>query len=253
MHGSNMCASYSSTQVVIAISSGESEFHAIVKATARGLGFVALPNVFAQMTGGQVFGFLWFFMLFIAAVTSSVSMLQPVIAFLEEGFNLRRRDSAAFLGLLAAIGCGVTLYLSKGLVALDTMDFWVGSVMIFVLALIQSILYGWAMGIVKGEEEAHKGANIRIPRFVQYMLKFVVPVYLLVIFIAFCINNAPGYLEQISKTPAALASVLFIMVITGFLLMLIRIAGRRWEREGRLTFGPEPAPTVATPVSEEEV
>ncbi|WP_166824320.1 sodium-dependent transporter [Thalassoroseus pseudoceratinae] len=219
-----------------------------------GLGFVALPNVFAQMAGGKVFGFLWFFMLFIAAVTSSVSMLQPVIAFLEEGFNLRRRDSAAFLGLLAAIGCGITLYLSEGLVALDTMDFWVGSVMIFVLALVQAILYGWAMGIMKGEDEAHKGANIRIPVFVQYMLKYVVPCYLLVIFIAFCFNNAPGYLEKISNTPAALASVLFILVIIGFLLMLIRIAGRRWEREGRLNYDPEPdgAPKTATTVNNEE-
>ncbi len=216
-----------------------------------GLGFVALPNVFAQMWGGQFFGFLWFFMLFIAAVTSSVSMLQPVIAFLEEGFNLRRRDSAAFLGLLAAIGCGVVLYLSKGLVALDTMDFWVGSVMIFVLALIQAILYGWGMGIVKGELEAHKGANIRIPRFVQYMLKFVVPIFLIVVFGKFCIDNAPGYIEQISQTPAALASVLFILVILGFLLMLIRIAGRRWEREGRLTFGPEPSPATTTATNEE--
>lgn len=69
-----------------------------------GLGFNALPNVFAQMPGGRIVGFLWFFMLFIAAITSSVSMLQPVIAFLEEGFGLKRHASAAFLGLLSAIG-----------------------------------------------------------------------------------------------------------------------------------------------------
>jgi phosphate transport system permease protein len=47
------------------------------------------------MPAGQFFGFLWFFMLFMAAVTSSVSMLQPVIAFLEEGFGLKRHASAA--------------------------------------------------------------------------------------------------------------------------------------------------------------
>src|SRR5690606_7050244 len=42
-----------------------------------GIGFIALPNVFAAMPGGQFFGFLWFFMLFLAAITSSLSMLQP--------------------------------------------------------------------------------------------------------------------------------------------------------------------------------
>ncbi|MBN1851321.1 MAG: sodium-dependent transporter, partial [Pirellulales bacterium] len=57
------------------------------------LGFKALPNVFAQMPAGQFFGFLWFFMLFVAAITSSLSMLQPVIAFLEEGFGLKRHAS----------------------------------------------------------------------------------------------------------------------------------------------------------------
>jgi SNF family Na+-dependent transporter len=45
------------------------------------LGFKALPNIFAWMWGGQLFGFLGFSVLFIAAITSSVSKLQPVIAF----------------------------------------------------------------------------------------------------------------------------------------------------------------------------
>ena len=133
------------------------------------LGFESLPNVFALMPGpalvGQLFGFLWFFMLFIAAITSSVSMLQPVIAFLEEGFGLKRHASAAILGLITLLGCGFVLYFSKGLVALDTFDFWVGSVLLFVLALIQSLLYGWAFGIERGATEAHRGAHIRIPHF----------------------------------------------------------------------------------------
>ena len=51
-----------------------------------------------QMPAGRFFGFLWFFMLFVAAITSSVSMLQPVIAFFEEGFGLKRHASAAVLG-----------------------------------------------------------------------------------------------------------------------------------------------------------
>ena len=154
-----------------------------------GLGFVSLPNVFDQMPGGRWFGFLWFFMLFIAAITSSVSMLQPVIAFLEEGFGLKRHASAAILGLLTALGCGFVLYFSGGLTALDTFDFWVGNVLLFLLALAQAIIYGWAFGIEKGEQEAHVGAHLRIPRFVQYMLKYVVPTYLIFIFGAFVWEN----------------------------------------------------------------
>ena len=206
-----------------------------------GLGFNALPNVFAQMPGGRVFGFLWFFMLFIAAITSSVSMLQPVIAFLEEGFGLKRHASAAMLGLITALGSGFVLYFSKELTALDTMDFWVGSVLIFILAMIQAILYGWVLGIDKGDEEAHRGAHIRIPRFVQYMLKYVVPVYLLAIFIGFAVQNMPGYMKSISDNPVAQGTIGLILLVLGFLLLMVHIAGRRWEKDGRLTYGDSPS------------
>ncbi len=197
------------------------------------LGFVALPNVFALMVGGRLFGFLWFFMLFIAAVTSSVSMLQPVIAFLEEGFGLKRHASAAILGLISALGCGFVLVFSKGLAALDTFDFWVGTALIFVLAMFQAGLYGWVFGIKRGEIEAHKGAHIRIPRFVQYMLKYVVPLYLLTIFGTFCWMNLPGKIATIAQDKVALGSVSFLAIVLAFLLVLVHIAGRRWEKEGR--------------------
>ncbi len=70
---------------------------AATKQGTFGLGFNALPNVFAVMPGGRFFGFGWFFMLFLAAITSSISMLQPVIAFFEEGLGLKRHASVTFL------------------------------------------------------------------------------------------------------------------------------------------------------------
>ncbi|MFV1968868.1 MAG: sodium-dependent transporter [Pirellulaceae bacterium] len=185
------------------------------------LGFKALPNVFALMPLGRFFGFLWFFMLFVAAVTSSVSMLQPVIAFLEEGFDLKRHASVTILGLVAAIGCCFVVYFSKGLTALDTFDFWVGSVLIFILAMVQALFYGWAFGIERGEAEAHRGAHLRIPRFVQWMLKYVVPVYLLVIFIGFCTQNLPSSDERLfdvkTESGAALdSSTIPAELVAGF-------------------------------------
>ena len=54
-----------------------------------GLGFQTLPIVFASMGEfGLLIGTIWFFMLFLATVTSSLSMLQPVFAFLAETLNL---------------------------------------------------------------------------------------------------------------------------------------------------------------------
>jgi hypothetical protein len=105
--------------------------------------------------------------------------------------------------------------------------------LIFILAMVQAILYGWVFGIRRGDAEAHKGAHIRIPWFVQIMLKFVTPAYLLGIFVLFCWYNLPGYAKTISQNTAALSSILFVGVILVFLMLLVRIAGRRWELEGR--------------------
>ncbi|MCA9247181.1 MAG: sodium:calcium symporter, partial [Planctomycetales bacterium] len=198
-----------------------------------GLGFIALPNVFTLMPGGGLVGFLWFFMLFLAAITSSVSMLQPFIAFLEEGFGLKRHASVALLGLIAAMGSAFVLYFSAGLTALDTFDFWVGTFLIYILAMFQCVLYGWILGIDEGERSAHEGAHMKIPRFVQYLLKYVTPLYLVAIFVPFCYFNMPGYVKSISEKPVTQYSLAFLAALLGFLLLMIHIAGRRWDAQGR--------------------
>jgi SNF family Na+-dependent transporter len=175
--------------------------------TTFGLGFNALPNVFAVMPGGRIFGFLWFLMLFLAAITSSISMLQPVIAFFEEGLGLRRHASAAVLGLISAFGTAFVMYFSKDLLALDTFDFWVGTMFIFILAMVQTVFYGWIYGIERGDEELHRGAHLRVPRIVQYILKYVTPLYLLAIFVGICFTAGPDYWKTLSAGGVPLYSV----------------------------------------------
>lgn len=164
-----------------------------------GLGFNVLPMVFASMPAGNLFGFLFFFLLFLAAVTSSLSMLQPGIAFVEEAMGIGRKMSVAILGFMTAVGCLFVVYFSKDVKALDTLDFWVGTFLIFVLATIQVILFGWVMGIDKGFEEAHRGAAIRIPWIFKPILKYVSPVYLLVIFAFWVAINVFGFSFETGK------------------------------------------------------
>jgi SNF family Na+-dependent transporter len=158
-----------------------------------GLGFNVLPLVFAQMPAGQLFGFLFFFLLFLAAVTSSLSMLQPGIAFLEEALGIGRHRSVTILGVLTLIGCGFVVWFSKDVKALDTLDFWVGTFLIFVLATIQIILFGWVLGMDKGWKEAHAGAAISIPRIFKPIMKYVSPLFLLAIFVMWFLMNVLGY------------------------------------------------------------
>lgn len=158
-----------------------------------GLGFNVLPMVFASMPGGTLFGALFFFLLFLAAVTSSLSVLQPGIALLEEAMQIGRKQSVAILGVITALGCGFVVYFSAGVKALDTMDFWVGTFLIFVLSTIQIITFGWIYGVERGFKEAHEGAAIRIPSVFKFIMKYVSPSLLLVIFSMWVLSNVFGY------------------------------------------------------------
>lgn len=161
------------------------------------LGFKTLPMVFAAMPGGNIFGGAFFLILFLAAITSSLSMLQPTKAFIEESVGVSRVGSTVIVTIWGLIGNLFVLYFSKGLIALDTIDFWVGTFFILIVAGIQIIAFGWIFGIDKGLKEAHEGSNMRIPAVFGFIMKYISPTFLLIVVVGFCINNAPGYVETL--------------------------------------------------------
>jgi NSS family neurotransmitter:Na+ symporter len=200
------------------------------------LGFQALPMVFHHMPLGQFFGFLWFFLLFLAAITSSLSMLQPAIAFLEEGLNIQRKASVLFLGLITLAGNGLVIYFTKGFTALDTMDFWVGTFCIFLLATIQTFIFGWVLGIKKGMKELHTGSEIHIPSWVGFLIKYVSPLYLIGIFALWTHDNFKGSARFHAMAEDTTVQIIlgFVAVIFILFMVLITVALRRWNRTAPL-------------------
>ena len=193
-----------------------------VLGSTLGLGFHVFPRIFEHMPAGAFFGFLWFFLLFIAAITSSISMLQPVLAFLEQDCGLVRKRAMAVLAGLTAFGNIIVVYFSRNLVALDTMDFWVGSVLIYILATILVISFGWVFPLEKGMKEANRGSDFRIPRIFGFIIKYVSPVYLLTVFFLWMWKSAPGYAKSLSETPAAMVTLAFIGLVAVLFIVLIR-------------------------------
>ncbi len=211
-----------------------------------GLGFRTLPVVFANMPGGNFVGAVWFFMLFLAAITSSLSMLQPALAFLEEALGISRKKGTALLLLIGIVGNLFVLWYSKDGIARDTIDFWVGTFLIFVLATVQIICFGWVMGIERGIAEAHHGAQLKIPGFYAFIMKYVTPLYLLVVFEEFCRTNFLTEAKKIGDTDAAMMSMGFVGVVTLFLVVVTAIGAKRWKAQGldldgRLPPADEPA------------
>jgi hypothetical protein len=95
------------------------------------------------------------------------------------------------------------------------------------------------MGIERGERELHEGANIRVPHFIQFVLKYVTPVYLLAIFVGTFITQGPDYVKTLKEGGVPLYAILFILAVFGLLLLLVHSAGKRWDKEGRFDRLPE--------------
>ena len=199
------------------------------------LGFHVLPLVFDHMPFGSVFGFCFFFLLFLAAITSSLSMLQPGIAFLEEVLAIRRKESVAILGFITGIGSVFVLYFSKDLKALDTLDFWVGTFLIFLLATIQILVFSWGFGVRNGLREAANGAAFPIPRFFIPVMKILCPAFLITIFALWVLVNVfgvsfggrepefSGYVRDlfINPDPVAWLAVSLVLAFAAFVALLV--------------------------------
>jgi SNF family Na+-dependent transporter len=198
-----------------------------------GLGFNTLPVVFAQMGPlGNAVGAAWFFMLFLAAITSSISMYQPAVALLKEALGWNHKKATGAIALLGTIGALLTLWFTEGGAFWSTMDFWVGTFFIFVMATAQIILFSWVFGIDRGWREIHAGASIKLPGIFKFVMKYVAPVYLLVVFVGFCVQNlGPSITAAWANTGSRMAVI--VMLATFVLLFVVVLAGeKRWRAAG---------------------
>lgn len=207
----------------------------VVGQTTFALGFKTLPMVFSQMPLGNLFGCLFFFLLFLAAVNGSISCLQPSIALLEETLNIKRKQSVAMLGMIAIMGSAFVLWFSKDAKALDTLDFWVGNFLVFIIATVQIIIFGWVFGVERGFQEAHIGAAIKIPSFFKFITKYICPAFLLTIFFMWVFIDVLGLggfgidghvldLFGEKSSPVAWMSIGMVCLIYFFMALLVNKA-----------------------------
>ncbi|QQE11232.1 sodium-dependent transporter [Planctomycetota bacterium] len=206
---------------------------AVQSASNFHIGFIALPSVFEQMWAGRWFGFIFFILLFLAAATSSIAMLQPAIAFLEEALDIGRHASIAILLFITLVGTYFVVYYTENQLALETLDIWMSTVSIYMLATIEVLLFGWVMGIKKGHTELMHGAHIRLPKIIMFTLKYISPVYLIAVFgfwIWGDIFQDDELVQSITTSIPAQVVIGLILLTATFILLIITDAFRRWER-----------------------
>lgn len=157
-----------------------------------GLIFITLPIAFGQMPFGQVIGALFFVLLMFAAWTSSISLLEPAVAWLVENRGMRRPRAAAIAGVIAwLLGIGSVLSFNRwkgeeyqlfGLTYFDMMDYVTSNIMLPVGGLLIAIFTAWLMKkeSVKEELGIENGGLLNIWYVV---IRFISPMCVILIFL----------------------------------------------------------------------
>ncbi len=118
-----------------------------------GLTFITMPAIFSQMPFGQFFAVMFFLLLIFAAITSSVSLLEPIVAFLIDEFNIQRQK-ATLMTCIAVFTLSIPAALSFGVLAdfhifgknpFDLMDYAASNVMMPAGGLLAALFAGWAI------------------------------------------------------------------------------------------------------------
>ena len=166
-----------------------------MQSSGPGLMFIALTKVFSQMgVIGNIIGCVFFFMVLLAALTSSMSILETVVASLMDAFGWSRKKAtviesvaALVIGIIICFGYNIFYFeapLPNGAKAqiLDILDYVSNNILMPVVAIGTCILIGWIVKPKTVIEEATKNGE-KFGRKYLYigMIKVVAPVLLFVL------------------------------------------------------------------------
>jgi len=155
-----------------------------------GLIFVTLPIAFGQMPYGQVFGTGFFVLLLFAAWTSSISLLEPAVAWLVENRGIARPKAAAIAGLIAwTLGIGSVLsfnlwqdYRLFDKTYFDIMDYVTSNILLPLGGLLIAVFTAWLMSRKSVVAELGMGEGLVFQAWL-FVVRFVAPIGVVLIFL----------------------------------------------------------------------
>ena len=142
-----------------------------------GLLFETLPIAFSDMWGGAFFGTGFFILVSIAALSSSISLIEPGIAWLEK-LGITRIAATVGLALLCWLGGVASIFSSE---VFDTLDFITANIMLPLGGLLIAIFVGWKLGYTRVRKEV-TGVNNGLFNVWFVVLRFITPIGVIVVF-----------------------------------------------------------------------
>ena len=156
--------------------------------------FKTLPNIFSQMPGGYFLGVLFFLLLVVAALTSSVSILEVLVAYCSEELRLSRKNSViicAVLAFIASVICAVSQMPDSSLTIagkniFDFLDIFSSSYLMPIGGFLIVVFTGWFFGKQRLHEELSSEGKYKIRYFnlFLFIVKFLAPIAIAFIFLS---------------------------------------------------------------------
>ncbi len=173
-----------------------------VLSSGPSLMFITLPKVFESMPAGGLLGFVFFLLVFFAALTSSISLMETVVAIIREKFHMKRIPACvvvlAFSILMAvpsSLGFGVLSWIAPlGLSILDLFDFISNSVLMPIVALLTCIFVGFVAGPSTIVDEVKRSGSFKAEKLYVVLIKYVAPILIFLILVS-SIANTFGWIS----------------------------------------------------------
>lgn len=152
-----------------------------------GLIFETLPIAFGQMPGGTLFGTLFFILVFFAAITSAIALIEPAVAWLTENRGLNRSRASLYAATACwTLGLGTLLSFNNwstvtwfGKNIFELIDFITADLMLPAGGILIALFAGWIMNQRESEKELELGSRYR---YWQILTKYVAPASVFIVF-----------------------------------------------------------------------
>lgn len=172
---------------MVAFSGGDTSL--VRESAGAGLMFGVLPKVFESMLFGNVIGTVFFLLVLLAALTSSISLMETIVSIIVDKAKIGRKPAAILvtigvllLGMLSCLGYGPLAAIAPlSMAFLDFFDFISNSIMMPIVAFLTCILVGHIIGPKMVIDEVETSGTFRRKKLFVVMVRWIAPVMLLMI------------------------------------------------------------------------
>jgi NSS family neurotransmitter:Na+ symporter len=165
-------------------------FAVVPQASTLAMTFFILPQGIKQLPGGPssvtMFGGLFFFLLIIAGLTSSVSLVEALTSAVRDKFGTSRLKTltvCAIVGGLGSVAFALPMVVdpglnddgTMGLTFLDIFSHWNFDYGLLLVGVVECVLVGWVMGADKIRHMLNENSTIKLGSWFDYLIKYVIP------------------------------------------------------------------------------